>query len=71
MSWKRTQECSSPVGASTCSLCDETMRAMRLAVVRSELVRWSVAGAGVPPDPQEAERRLRRALASEDDEPAV
>jgi len=49
----------------------EIMRAMRPAVVRSEFVRWPVAGSGVPPDPKEAERRLLRALASGDDESAV
>jgi hypothetical protein len=48
----------------------EIMRAMRPAVARSEFVRWPVDGSGVPPDTQEAERRLHQALAS-GDEPAV
>jgi len=45
----------------------EIMRGMRPAVVRSEFVRWSVAGAEVPPDPKEAEQRLHRALTADDD----
>ena len=40
------------------------MQAMRPAVVRSEFVRWRVDGASVPPDPREAESRLRRKLAA-------
>ena len=40
------------------------MEAMRPAVVRSEFVRWRVDGASVPPDPREAESRLRRKLAA-------
>jgi heme-degrading monooxygenase HmoA len=44
----------------------EVMRAMRPAVVRSEFVRWPVDGSRVPPDPREAERRLRLALAAGD-----
>lgn len=40
------------------------MEAMRPAVVRSEFIRWRVDGASVPPDPKEAEARLRRKLAA-------
>ena len=40
------------------------VEAMRPAVVRSEFVRWRVNGASVPPDPEEAESRLRRVLAA-------
>jgi heme-degrading monooxygenase HmoA len=40
------------------------MEAMRPAVARSEFVRWRVDGASVPPDPKEAEARLRRKLAA-------
>ena len=38
------------------------MQSMRPAVARSEFVRWRVCGASVPPDPREAESRLRRKL---------
>lgn len=44
----------------------EVMRVMRPAVVRSEFVRWLVDGSSVPPDPEEAEKRLRLALAAGD-----
>lgn len=38
------------------------MEAMRPHVRRSEFVRWPVVGLDVPPDPREAEERLRRVL---------
>ena len=44
----------------------DIMRAMRPAVARSEFVRWTVAGAELPPDRDDAEGRLYRALASGD-----
>ena len=44
----------------------EIMRSMRPAVVRSEFVRWPVAGAEVPPDPKAAEQRLHQALTTDD-----
>lgn len=40
------------------------MEVMRPAVVRSEFIRWQVDGTSVPPDPKEAEARLRRKLAA-------
>ena len=40
------------------------METMRPAVIRSEFVRWRVDGASVPPDPKEAEARLRRKLSA-------
>ena len=40
------------------------VEAMRPAVARSEFVRWRVDGASVPPDPKEAEARLRRKLSA-------
>lgn len=42
----------------------DVVEAMRPTVVRSEFVRWRVDGRSVPPDPKEAEARLRRELAS-------
>ena len=40
------------------------MEAMRPAVIRSEFIRWPVDRASVPPNPKEAEGRLRRKLAA-------
>ena len=39
------------------------MEAMKPHVVRAEFVRWRVDGRSVPPNPKEAEARLRRKLA--------
>ncbi len=46
----------------------EIMRAMRPAVFRSEFVRWTVAGAEVPPDSKEAEQRLHQVLTADEGE---